>query len=79
MNVSFIIDRLDYLYTKYARNQINHASEDTDNEPTFKKLMSENYGYTFPEDNNFSAVEIRNFLKTSTEFIENITIKKESE
>ena len=71
--------RLDYLYTKYARNQINHASEDTDNEPTFKKLMSENYGYTFPEDNNFSAVEIRNFLKTSTEFIENITIKKESE
>ena len=68
--------RLDYLYVKYIRNQINHASSITDDEPAFKELMSSGYGYEFPEDNNFSASQIKSFLQTSIQYIDNITKEK---
>lgn len=70
--------RLDYLYVKYIRNQINHASNATDDEPVFKELMSNSYGYSFPSNNSFSASEIRTFLQTSTQYIDNIKPTKEN-
>jgi len=70
--------RLDYLFVKFARNQINHASTVTDNENKFKEDMADKYGYKFPENNNFSASEIRKFLSDSIEYIEKIQLNKEN-
>ena len=64
--------RLDYLYAKYIRNQINHASDAVDDEPEFKRVMHENFSYNFPEDNNFSASDIKSFLQSSVKYIEDI-------
>ncbi len=70
--------RLDYLFVKFARNQINHASTVTDNEKKFKEDMADKYGYKFPENNNFSASEIRTFLSDSIKYIEKIQLNKEN-
>ena len=64
--------RFDYLYMKYVRNQVNHASEkesyDSDYRESFSKINPELY--IFPKENSFSARQIREFMSQSVEFIE---------
>ena len=66
--------RLDYLYMKYVRNQVNHASEKesyhAEYRESFSKINPELY--VFPKGNSFSAEQIRKFIRQSVEFIEKI-------
>ena len=66
--------RLDYLYMKYIRNQINHASESSTYSDEYKNAFSSLAPelYKFPKDDNFSADSIRSFLSSSVKEIERI-------
>ena len=66
--------RLDYLYMKYVRNQVNHASENETYDSEYKKMFSKIAPelYIFPKGNSVSADQIRAFIKQSVEYIKNI-------
>ena len=70
--------RLDYLYMKYIRNQINHASESSTYSDEYKNAFSSLAPelYKFPKDDNFSADSIRSFLSSSVKEIERIINNK---
>ena len=66
--------RLDYLYMKYIRNQINHASESNTYSDEYKKKFSSMNPerYIFPKGDNFSAEHIRKFMSESIDRIEKL-------
>lgn len=66
--------RLDYLYMKYMRNQINHASEITTYSDEYKKEFSslDPKRYVFPKGDNFSVGHIRKCLSDSIAVIKQL-------
>jgi len=66
--------RLDYLYMKYIRNQINHASESNTYSDEYKKKFSSMNPerYIFPKGDNFSADHIRKFMSESIDRIKKL-------
>ena len=63
----------DYLYVKNIfRNNLNHASDDSDSDYALKKYM-ENYGYKADED--ISLNEIKKIMKGFINSIEQVSFK----
>ncbi len=67
--------RLDYIYMKYVRNQVNHASETNKDDEYFKERLSieDPERYRFPEGNHFTADMIREFLIQSVKYIDKVS------
>ncbi len=70
--------RLDYLYMKYIRNQINHASEQSSYDEEYKKSFSsfDPDRYVFPLDDSFQVRHIKEFMTGSINYIKNCSIDK---
>ena len=71
----------DLLYVRYVRNQINHASDVTEDKENSKErlLKADKERYIIPDDNVFNVSILQRFLRESIGFIETLISKPEND